>query len=159
MRLTRQRTSKGRTACWSGIMVCGAAISIVAAVNYCLLQCTQLCVFRAVTGLPCPGCGLTHAASSLLRGEVVESLLYHALFVPYVVTIGANTITWDFFALNWLRSRGWLWTVLIASVGSYAIRLMVFFPDGPSPMVYDRRCYLFRGLQIIRELYAWVCHS
>ena len=74
-------------------MVCGAAISIVAAVNYCLLQCTQLCVFRAVTGLPCPGCGLTHAASSLLRGEVVESLLYHALFVPYVVTIGANTIT------------------------------------------------------------------
>ena len=153
MRLTRQRTSKRRSTDWSAIMVCGVAISIAAAVNYCLLRSTQLCVFRALTGLPCPGCGLTHAAFALLRGEVVESLLYHALFVPYVVTIGANTVRWDFFALNWLRSRGWLWTMLIVTVGYYAIRLMLFFPDGPYPMVYDQRCYLFRGLQIIR----WLC--
>ena len=150
MRLTRQRTSKIRSIDWSAIIVCGVAISVLAAANYCLLHCTQLCVFRALTGLPCPGCGLTHAATSLLRGEVVESLLYHALFIPYIVTIVANTITLDFFVLNWFRSRVWLWTMLIVSVGYYAIRLMLFFPDGPYPMIYDQRCYLFRGLQIIR---------
>ena len=150
MRLTRQRTSKSRSTDWSSIMVCGVAISIAAAVNYCLLGSTQICFVRALTGLPCPGCGLTHAATSLLRGEVVESLLYHALFIPYIVTIVANTITLDFFVLNWFRSRVWLWTMLIVSVGYYAIRLMLFFPDGPYPMIYDQRCYLFRGLQIIR---------
>ena len=137
MRLTQQRTSKSRSTDWSAIIVCGVAIFFAAAVNYCLLKSTQLCVFRALTGLPCPGCGLTHAGISLLHGEVLRSLSYHALLVPYIVTIVANTITLDFFVLNWFRSRVWLWTMLIVSVGYYAIRLMLFFPDGPYPMVYD----------------------
>ena len=150
MRLTRQRTSKRYLTILSGIVVCGTAISIAAAVNYCLLRSTQLCVFRAATGLPCPGCGLTHAAFSLVRGEFAASLHYHALLVPYVGTIVANSITWDFFALNWIRSRWWLWTMFIATVGYYVVRLVLFFPDGPYPMVYDQRCYLFRVLQIIK---------
>ena len=152
MRLTQQRTSKSHLTIWSGIIVCGAAISIAAAVNYCFLRSTQLCVFRAATGLPCPGCGLTHAALSLARGEVIASLHYHALLVPYVVTIVANSITWNFFALNWIRSRWWLWTMFIVTVGYYVIRIMLFFPDGPYPMVYDQRCYLFRMLQIIKSV-------
>ena len=152
MRLTRQQTSKRRSTDWSAIMVCGAVIAIAAAVNYCLLQSTQLCVFRGLTGLPCPGCGLTHAGLSLLRGEVVRSLCYHALLIPYIVTISANTIKWDCFVLNWFRSRGWLWTLLIVSIAYYVLRLVLFFPDGPYPMVYDQRCHLYRGLQLIRGL-------
>ena len=147
----RQITGKNRSAFWSGIIVCGVAVSIAATVNYCLLQSTQLCVFRAFTGLPCPGCGLSHAALSLLQGEIVESLSYHALLVPYLVTVVANTIRLDFFVLNWFRSLGWLWTMLTATVVYYVVRLILYFPDGPYPMVYDQRSYLFQGLKIIKS--------
>jgi hypothetical protein len=40
------------------------------------------CPFRAVTGLPCPGCGLTGAIELLLRGQVSASLHAHA-FAPF----------------------------------------------------------------------------
>ncbi|MDH3255599.1 MAG: DUF2752 domain-containing protein [Acidobacteriota bacterium] len=36
-----------------------------------------LCLFRRSAGLPCPGCGLTRAASYLLHGDVVSSIRFH----------------------------------------------------------------------------------
>jgi hypothetical protein len=39
------------------------------------------CPFKAVFGLPCPGCGLTTAIGELLHGQVLESLRTHA-FAP-----------------------------------------------------------------------------
>lgn len=153
MRLMQRRTNKAIPAFLAGVIVCGSVISIIAAVNYLFLHSTQLCAFRAATGLPCPGCGLTHAGLALLRGEIVESLRYHALLVPYVLTIAANTIQIDFSVANWLRSRRWIWTILIVSLGYYAIRVVLYFPRGPYPMVYDQRCYLYRGLKIVLSLW------
>ena len=149
MRLTQRRTSKRVPAFWAGVIVCGSVISIMAAVNFFFLQSTQLCIFRATTGLPCPGCGLTHSGLALLRGEIVESLRYHALFVPYVITIAANSIPVDFYVVNWFRSRRWIWAILIVSFGYYTARMLLFFPGGPYPMVYDQRCYLYRGLKLV----------
>jgi hypothetical protein len=37
-----------------------------------------ICPFRAVFGIPCPGCGLTTAIVELLHGKVLESLHTHA---------------------------------------------------------------------------------
>lgn len=44
------------------------------------------CVFRAVLGIPCPGCGLTRAYRSFLRGDINLALRYHPLFwtVPFL---------------------------------------------------------------------------
>lgn len=39
------------------------------------------CTFHALTGLYCPGCGGTRAASALLQGHLREALHNHALFV------------------------------------------------------------------------------
>lgn len=36
-----------------------------------------VCLFRYLTGLPCPGCGLTRAFSSLLHGRVQAAFAYH----------------------------------------------------------------------------------
>ena len=38
-----------------------------------------LCPFRLVTGLPCPGCGLTRSLVSLLHGDVSAAVLFHPL--------------------------------------------------------------------------------
>ena len=38
------------------------------------------CVFLALSGLPCPGCGLTRAWLSLFSGSLTEAFTYHPLF-------------------------------------------------------------------------------
>lgn len=146
--MTRRRTSKTIPDFCAGVIVCGSVIAIIAAVNYFFLQSTQLCIIRAITGLPCPGCGLTHSGLALLHGDVAESLRYHALFVPYILTIAANSIRVDFFVVNWFRSRWWLWTILIGTLGYYAVRMVLFYPRGPYPMLYDQRCYLYHGMKM-----------
>ena len=39
------------------------------------------CPFFRLTGIPCPGCGLSRASILLLRGDVAESFRFHA-FAP-----------------------------------------------------------------------------
>lgn len=40
-----------------------------------------LCLFRATTGIPCPGCGLTRSFMAIARGNVEDALRMH-LFGP-----------------------------------------------------------------------------
>lgn len=55
------------------------------------------CQFRSVTGLWCPGCGLTRGFHQLFNGNLL-SALQHNLFVPLVLV--AVTLSW----WSWLRS-------------------------------------------------------
>ena len=45
-----------------------------------------LCPFRRITGLPCPGCGLTRSCVAFLHGDLSRSLHFHP-FGPLVVVI------------------------------------------------------------------------
>ena len=38
-----------------------------------------LCVFRGLTGVPCPGCGLTRGVAWLMRGKIGRAAEYHPL--------------------------------------------------------------------------------
>ncbi len=38
------------------------------------------CVFRFVTGVPCPGCGMTRAWLAALCGDLAAAVAYHPLF-------------------------------------------------------------------------------
>ena len=38
-----------------------------------------LCPFRALTGYPCPGCGMTRAFSALAHGEPLQAVIYNPL--------------------------------------------------------------------------------
>jgi len=48
---------------------------------------TPLCPLHAVTGLPCPTCGSTRAASALVRGDLAAALTWNPLMT--LVMIGA----------------------------------------------------------------------
>jgi len=53
------------------------------------------CPFKAVFGIPCPGCGLTAAVDELVHGHVLASLRTHA-FAPIFLA--------GFFRLFWSHS-------------------------------------------------------
>lgn len=57
-----------------------------------------LCAFRNLTGLPCPGCGMTRGLAALLKGRLIESLHFHA-FAPLVFLVAV---------MGWSRSLCWL---------------------------------------------------
>ena len=45
------------------------------------------CPFRMVTGLKCPGCGLSHAATDLARLDFAGAMSHNALFIPIFIYI------------------------------------------------------------------------
>jgi hypothetical protein len=69
-----------------------------------------LCPIAFMTGVACPGCGMTRAASALLRGDVDIALDYHPL-IPLIVA---------------LAIAGWAWTMLgrVGKVGPIPHRVV-----------------------------------
>ena len=55
--------------------VAAAAVLIAAADRF-----GYVCPFRALTGLPCPGCGMTRAWISLLHGDLSAAFRFHPFF-------------------------------------------------------------------------------
>jgi len=47
----------------------------------------SFCPFKVMTGLPCPGCGLTRATVALLHGDLSTSLHFHPLAGPMVLAM------------------------------------------------------------------------
>lgn len=62
------------------LLLCGVGVLQVG------LACAHLpgwpCPFKALFGIPCPGCGLSTACAELLRGQWRQSLQTHA-FAPF----------------------------------------------------------------------------
>lgn len=55
-----------------------------------------ICPFALGTGMACPGCGMTRAASWMLRGDLSSAVAYHPL-VPAIALLAAG---------------GWIWIML-----------------------------------------------
>lgn len=45
------------------------------------------CPFRFVTGLPCPGCGLTRSFLLVARGRLAEATRMHAFWIPITIWV------------------------------------------------------------------------
>lgn len=45
----------------------------------------SICPFKALTGFPCPGCGITRSLVFLYRGDVHTSVHYHWFGIPLVL--------------------------------------------------------------------------
>jgi len=67
-----------------------------------------LCGFRRLTGLPCPGCGMTRGLAALLKGQVLQSVHFNALAIPALL----------FMVMVWCRS-----VCLLTNRGRTAARL------------------------------------
>jgi hypothetical protein len=58
-----------------------------------------ICPFALMTGTACPGCGMTRAASHLIRGDLSSAISYHPL-VPLMAALAVG---------------GWVWFLLARS--------------------------------------------
>ncbi|HEV2912666.1 MAG TPA: DUF2752 domain-containing protein [Pyrinomonadaceae bacterium] len=62
-----------------------------------------LCPFRAVTGYPCPGCGMTRAFSAIAHGDIWRAVIYNPLS-PFLFL--ALLLVWANAAATLLNWRG-----------------------------------------------------
>lgn len=84
---------------WGLAALAAAGCAYVAVVDPNTSSLYPQCPFRALTGYDCPGCGLTRALHSALRGDFVQAASHNLLLV--VVAIVA--LVW--FAWNAVRTR------------------------------------------------------
>jgi len=62
----------------------------------------SICPFQNLTGMPCPGCGLTRSFVCFAHGHFAEAFRYHALGPAlFVALLGQTTITLLFPRFNW----------------------------------------------------------
>jgi uncharacterized protein DUF2752 len=61
-----------------------------------------ICAFRRLTGIPCPGCGLTRAMAALARGELLLALHFHP-FAPLI--LGEAAALWAAIGAAVVRRR------------------------------------------------------
>ena len=56
-----------------------------------------LCIFKNVTGIPCPSCGTTRAIQFILQGKIIESLYMNpfGIIVAVLMTIAPFWILYD----------------------------------------------------------------
>ena len=91
-----------------------------------------ICQFHRLTGLNCPGCGMTRAVYALLHGEFLAALRDNALFVG---TLGWVALRGGWFAWNRRRGRAngdffpakFLWLLLVIALGFTVLRNLPAF--------------------------------
>lgn len=47
--------------------------------------CPMDCIFKSITGIPCPSCGLTRGFRALLKGDIVSAFNYNILTIPIFI--------------------------------------------------------------------------
>ncbi len=103
------------------------------------------CTIAAVFHVPCPGCGLTRSAHSLMDGHVIESLRMHPLLVPILlsnslVALATIVATWKdgspFYFYRDRLGRFTLWFVGIVYALAIIVWIARFFGllGGPVPV-------------------------
>ena len=77
------------------------------------------CIFHEITGLYCPGCGMTRAIFSLLNLNIKQAIKYNLLVVIVIPFIIIYIINYAYIWINNLKKDPskifpkWLWYILL----------------------------------------------
>ncbi len=93
----------------------------------------SLCPFKLLSGLPCPGCGITKSLVYIYKGDLLQSISYH-LFGPVtfvfclliIFLFTTEIISKKEYFKDWFYSKK-LAIVLGISLGSYHLIRLIFF--------------------------------
>ena len=103
-------------------------ISIVMTI-YC--ENIPVCPFKLITGLPCPGCGLTRAFMALFTFNFLDSFRYHPLW-PLVIFMLLVLFLEPIKGFHRMCHSRWFWLGNgLIFVLTYVIRMIYIFPNYP----------------------------
>lgn len=121
--MKKKKVMKGNTAdtvkkkCFFSIFKQVGTIFILGSVYLAVVLKTEQgipCIFYKVTGLKCPGCGMTHAMVEIWKGNYKEALQYNALSIT-VFPLECLYLLYRFISeLNKEEFHIWEYAVLIA---------------------------------------------
>jgi len=115
-----------------GAVIAGAAM--VAYFNPSTVKIFPVCPLFSLTGLACPGCGLTRGFHALFHGDVAAALDYNALIPIFAVVLGFFFISMMLVAV---RGRGFpkrayspkaLWAFFALLMVFGVVRNLPFYP-------------------------------
>lgn len=89
------------------------------------------CPFALITGLPCPGCGITRAIYCVIKLDFLSAFNYHPLvfILPFIVII---CIFKDAKYIKNIYQNKIFWIFLLGLVCiTYILRLIFVFPNEP----------------------------
>jgi len=92
------------------------------------------CLFHALTGFHCPGCGATRCLYRLLHGDLPGALHMNALLFVLLplIAYGAAYIGWELLhhrpAPSIIVKPFWSWLLVIAVIGFCVVRNLPWWP-------------------------------
>jgi hypothetical protein len=107
------------------------------------------CPFRLITGIPCPGCGMTHAFLAAFRGDFADAFRWHPLF-PLVMLMMAGYAVSVFIFI--MRRRGDIMRVRPADIAAMTRSLVQVTAVQAVILLY---AILFFGIYLIRMWYHY----
>ncbi len=118
----------------AGIAAIGAGAFIVAYFNPTTAGFFPVCPLYYLTGIHCPGCGLTRGFHALFHGDVLTALHFNALLPAYALVFGFMLVSMILVAV---RGRGLSWRIvppsamygiLILAAVFFVLRNLPFYP-------------------------------
>ena len=103
----------------------------------------SLCPSVILTGFPCPGCGMTRAMLSILRGDFASAWRFHPFSYVLLMWAAAFGIRRYILQKDVKILMKCLIVILIGMLVFYVYRMVRYFPGEP-PMSYDESRRLYR---------------
>ena len=94
----------------------------------------NVCLFRLVTGIPCPSCGITHSVLSISKGNFRQALDDNLLGFPAALMLGVfpawilvdlmrrkeSFYRFYFWSESFLRKKWVAWSVLVLLIANWS---------------------------------------
>jgi hypothetical protein len=118
----------------AGVLTIGAGASLVAYFNPTTAGFFPVCPLYSLTGIHCPGCGLTRGFHALFHGDVITALHYNALLPVFAFLFAFVFVS---LVLIVVRGRGLSWRIfppsamygfLILAAAFFVLRNLPFYP-------------------------------
>ena len=118
----------------AGILTAGVAVSLVGYFNPTTAGFFPACPLFTLTGILCPGCGLTRGFHALLHGDILTALHFNALIPGFALLFGFLFVS---LFLIVVRGRGLSWRkfppsamygFLFLAAAFFVLRNLPFYP-------------------------------